>query len=302
MAVEADEPLIGLNSPDPPSDRRVSLKLASAEELADRWDEGGARSLFRQPLPDGRVGLALAEHPELGYRMFAHPYGHWLIGADGRSVLTAPPASLERWLWERFLVSQVLPFAALLQGIEGFHASGFVMDGEVVAIMGTSGAGKSSVGLNVVLGGQALFTDDVLAVEARDAQAVCHPGPGMANVRDEELRSSVEHGRLGRIVGRGSQTLRVQLERCPGSLPLGAVYFLDRSGPKQDAPAFEPTVDPRLLLAGTFNFVLRTPDRLAIQLDTCARIADAARMFRVVSPRTVRAAALAEAIADHSRR
>jgi hypothetical protein len=301
MTIEADEPLAGLESADPPDGRRVAIDLAPAGELADRWDEPRATSLFRQPLPDGRLGLALSQHPELGYRMFAHPYGHWLFGADGRSVVAAPPGPLERWLWERFLVGQVLPFAALLQGIEGFHASAFVMDGEVVAIMGTSGAGKSSVGLNAVLGGQALFTDDVLAVETRDGQAICHPGPAMANVRDDELRSRVEHGRLGRIVGRASQTLRVQLERWPGSLPLGAVYFLDRSVPEQDAPAFEPTGDPRLLLAGTFNFVLRTPDRLAKQLDTCAQVADAARMFRVLSPRTVPAAALAEAIADHSR-
>ena len=91
-------------------------------------------------------------------------------------------------------------------------------------------------------------------------------------MRDEALRRLCEQARrpLGEIVGRGSESLRVAIDRDERELPLGAVYFLDRAEDHREL-RFEPTADPYLLLASTFNFVIRTPERLAAQLDTCAR-------------------------------
>ena len=143
----------------------MRLELVSAGELAAGWDPGEAERLFRQPLPDGRTALALERHHTAGYRLLADDYGSWLVSSDGTAIRTAPPSDLAPWLWERFLVAQVLPFAALLQGVEVLHASGVVLHGRVVAIVGASGAGKSSVALNLVLRGAGFFTDDVLALE-----------------------------------------------------------------------------------------------------------------------------------------
>ena len=84
------------------------------------------------------------------------------------------------------------------------------------------------------------------------------------------------------------------------SLPLGAVYFLDRAEGHREL-RFEPTADPYLLLASTFNFVIRTPERLAAQLDTCAAIARSAALFRVAAPRSMSAAEVGAAVADHAR-
>ena len=87
--------------------------------------------------------------------MFAHGYGHWLLTARRLVDLRSRAEDLEAWLWQRFLVGQVLPFAALLQGLEVFHASAVVLGDRVVAIVGGSGGGKTSVGLNLVLAGSA---------------------------------------------------------------------------------------------------------------------------------------------------
>ena len=47
--------------------------------------------------------------------------------------------------------------------------------------------------------------------------------------------------------------------------------------------------------------MIRTPERLAAQLDTCAGIARSAALFRIVSPASVTAAELAAAVEDHAR-
>jgi hypothetical protein len=272
------------------------------DELAAGWRAQEARWIYRQQLPDGRPALTLERHPELGFRMFAHRYGHWLVSADGASIRASHAEGLEPWLWQRFLVAQVLPFTALLQGLEVFHASAVVLEDRVLAIVGGSGGGKTSVGLNLVLRGMPFFTDDVLALELRGTELVSMPGPGSANVRDEELRRLCEQAdaRVGEIVGRGTESLRVVVDRDERELPLGVVYFLERSADHRRL-RFEPTTDPYLLLASTFNFVIRTPERLAAQLDTCAALARSAALFRVRAPRSVTAAELATAVADHAR-
>jgi hypothetical protein len=64
------------------------------------------------------------------------------------------------------------------------------------------------------------------------------------------------------------------------------------------AVAFE-EADPRLLLAHTFNVALRTPARLAAQLDLCARLAASVALTRVSVPASVDAPALATAVREH---
>lgn len=300
LVVEASGPLPGLESPHQEGTRRTRFEVVSPAELAARWPAEESEWLFRQRLPDGGPALTLERHPTLGFRIFAHRYGHWLVSADGSSISASCSDGLEPWLWQRFLLGQVLPFAALLKGVEVFHASAVVLNDRVVAIVGGSGGGKTSVGLNLVLSGMPFFTDDVLALDRVGDRLVCMPGAGASNVRDEALRDLCERGRLGEIVGRGPQSLRVTLDRDQRELPLRGIYFLDRSAEHLEL-RFEPTVDPYLLLGSTFNFVIRTPERLAAQLDTCAEIVRSAALFRVAAPQALDAAGLAAAVADHAR-
>jgi hypothetical protein len=301
LTVEARAPIAGMRSAQARDERRVQLTLLAPGELEASWRASEATSLFRQPLPDGGPALTLERHEQQGYRVFAHGYGAWLVAADGSAITGAPPDGLEVWLWERFLTGQVLPFAALLQGLEVFHASAVVLEERVVAVTAGSGVGKTSVALNLVVRGARLFTDDVLAAEPGPGP-VCQPGTGAANVRDARLTELAERpgSPLGRICGRGSQSLRVLLDCETRALPLGALYFLEREREEGEL-RFEPIADPYRLLASTFNFVIRTPERLGAQLDTCARIAHAAPMVRVLCPRDTTAARVADALENHAR-
>ena len=273
----------------------------------DLLEEDGAQpapragQIVTRRAPGGRLIASLDLDPAVGYRMFADGWGHFVIAEDGSRVGCRSPAAPEPWLFQRFLTGQVLPFAALLSGLELFHASGVTLDRTVIGLAGTCGAGKTSVALNLVLRGARLFTDDVIAVETTAAgNVMCHPGPAAANLRDGRLRALAVAGErpFRGVVGASPASLRTLVEREPRPLPLGALYFLDHGNA---TVAIEPLHDPFVLIGHTFNVAIRTPSRLARQLDVCARIAADSTMFRARVPRSMDAEELARVIEEHAR-
>ena len=213
-----------------------------------------------------------------------------------------PPDDEEAWRWQRFLTGQVLPLAALLRGFEVFHSSAVEVGGRAIAFVGHSGAGKSSLALRLVLEGAALITDDVLVLRAEDERLVAHPGAGLMNLRHAEhelyRRADVE---LGPEIGRDEKGVRLRFPRLDGPRPLAALYFLDRWGPEGET-SIEPIdeLDPERLLAASYNFAIRTPERMLRQLDVCARLATTVDLYQVTCPPSLGAARLAAEVAEHA--
>jgi hypothetical protein len=111
-----------------------------------------------------------------------------------------------------------------------------------------------------------------------------------------------ERARLGQVLGEDEESLRLAVGQGASRLPLRAIYFLDRrtTGPARGVSIEElHPLEPRLLLAATFNFVIRSADRLANQLDVCSRIARRGRAFRLVSSPGASAAQASEAVLEH---
>lgn len=177
-------------------------------------------------------------------------------------------------------MGQVLPFAALLRGLEIFHASAVVLDGRAVAFVGPSGAGKTSVALECRRRGAEFLADDVLALEPGEHCLLAQPGTPIAA---RKLPGGHRGERLERVDG------------ARGPAPIGALFFLDRrpEGPRE--PRFEPAADARALLASTFNFVLDTPRRIRGLLDVCA-LAARRPVLRIVIGPSVTAGAVADAV------
>ena len=114
-------------------------------EVDRRWRAARPRTLLDRRLVDGSVGLSVACDDEIGFRVWAPRHGCYLVSPDGRRVLAAPPAG-PAWRWERLVLAQVLPLAAVLRGLELLHASAVVVAGRAVAFLGGSGAGKTTLG------------------------------------------------------------------------------------------------------------------------------------------------------------
>ncbi len=298
MELESSFPLPSAAAVGPGDGRQVRLDLASRRDLLDGWSPAAPKRISDRRMANGRSAVAIDADPEAGYLIRALGFGCFWISPDATWIRCAP-LRVSTWRWQRYLVGQVLPLTAVLRGLEVFHASAVVGPGGALTFLGMSTAGKTSVALNMVLGGARFMTDDVLAVSpADDGGVLAHPGMGLASLRHEaDARLSPgERRRLGRRLGRDGQATRVALDCQADAVPLRHAFLLERS--KRGPLAIEPLrpVDPRFLLGGSFNFIITTPERLTNQLDLCARIANRVGVHRAAIPPSVGPAELARAV------
>lgn len=253
--------------------------------------------------PDGEMSLSVHFHEDDGYLLTLPGVGAYRVSGDGLRVTCFPEPGVSDWWWQRALANQVLPLAATVRGFEVLHAGAVAIDGRVIALVGHPGAGKSSTTLNLILRGAGFFTDDALAIEQSAGGVLAHPGAGVSNFpRTERELMKDEAGRLGDIVG-GEDAFKALLavEREPTPLPLAGLYFLRRGQPGTEArieALVEP--DPALLLGSTYVLSVRSPERLANQLDLCASLAARIPIFDLLIPSTVPARDSAAAVLEHA--
>jgi len=167
--------------------------------------------------------------------------------------------------------------------------------------MGSTGAGKSSVALHLAATGAWFMSDDVSALELRAGDVLAHPGGAVASVDSRELdRMAPEAAGRWERLGEHDGEVRVGIGRDgpPDGLPVAAVYVLSRRAQAASLEGRLPCVgSPELLLSGTFNAYVDTPDRLIRQLEVCGRLAETATLMKVTVPPGVHAGEVADALA-----
>jgi hypothetical protein len=255
-----------------PTGRALEISVHGTDAAQFEWPRP-AELVSDDHQPDGSLIFQIEAHSEAGYLISGPDYGaHWL-SASGR-LLRCAPEGLPDDAWQRLLIAQVLPFAALLQGLEVFHASAVIHRGEAVAFLGPSRAGKTSLALELCRRGASFLADDVLALELRAEGLLAHPGTPIAGVAHEAGRSSgPDEFALEEIIAINTRERLVRMAGATEPAPLAALFFLDRRADGPPHPHFEPAADAQMLLTATFNFVLATPERLRGLLDVCARAA-----------------------------
>src|SRR3954451_25123209 len=164
---------------------KVRMDLISAEAIDADWPAADATRVLEEQFGDGPPARTIDSHPDAGYRLYARHFGLARIGPTGDEVLCAPPDD-EPWSWQRFLVGRVLPWAAVLRGYEALHASAVGWAGRAVGFVGETGAGKTSLAVQLLARGMHFFTDDVLAVDRLRGSVRAHPGASIASVRERE--------------------------------------------------------------------------------------------------------------------
>jgi hypothetical protein len=279
----------------PPVGRPTRAELVPAEEIDRDWPAVTERVLEEMFGGPGEPARTIDAHPEAGYRLYARHFGLARLSPSGDWIRCAPPED-EPWSWQRFLVGRILPWAAVLRGLEAFHASAVTIEGRAVAFVGPTGSGKTSLAIQLAARGAGFLTDDVLSLEPGGERMLAHPGAAIASVRDSERETIAPDlwDRVGEVLGYSEKTY-VGLERHDSPAPLGAIYFLRGAGESVE-PIASP--DPRMLLASTFVLGVRTPARLRRQLDVCAELFRTVPMFWL----TVRdgSARLAKVVEEHA--
>jgi hypothetical protein len=265
------------------------------------WKRRDADRVVDLRHPDGSPFLTVDRDDELGFRIWSPGHGRHLVGPDGSTILSALPRR-PGLRWQRLFFAQALPLAAALQGLELFHASAVELAGRAVCFVARSGAGKTSLALQLAARGAPLLTDDVLALEPSGDEVLAHPGAGVANVDADQWRRLPRAKRraIGRSIGR-SDKVHLHVDLTPEARPLRLVYFLQRVVP--DAPAAissGPAADGSALLGSGFLVYLRSPERLAKHLDLCACVAAATNTFTVEVPSGGRPETIAELVEEHA--
>jgi hypothetical protein len=287
LALSSQFELAGLTEPAWPANGlpQVTLSLGSEAELRRGFGAGSQPIAWRRG-PDGApVEADLLAAPGTGYLMSGRPGGHFRISRRGDSVRCAPWPD-EGWRWQRYLFGRVIPFAATLHGLEPLHASAVELGGAAVALLAAPGVGKTTIAADLVLRGARLIADDVAVVEVSEGKPVLHPGPPLMSVRTipRPLFGPGELASLGQALGADGGSVRLAVGRVERPLPLRLVYLLRRG---DAAPVRLETchrAEPARLLAATFNFALRDPDRLRRLLDVAAVLAATVAQIRVTVP------------------
>ena len=214
-----------------PSDRKLELSLCSEGEDVG-WSDR-AELISDQRRPDGAINFTIEEHPKLGYRIWGPRYGACLLDSAGDRLLGSP-GSGGISAWQRLLIAQALPFAAVLHGLEVLHASAVARNGEAVAFLGRSGSGKTSLALSLCRRGAEFLTDDVLALERVDGELIGHPGAPVAAIETAEADRLGQIGRCLRRRGASSQLQRASCRNCADRGTICAVGpLLPRSPPRR---------------------------------------------------------------------
>lgn len=300
LAIRGEFPALGF-----PSSRHDDLPVVRAStisrhELRDRWSTCEPERLVNWRFDDGRPVMTIDRDPALGYRLFAVGKGVHIVSADGSHIRSVPPRGSD-WIWQRFLVGQVLPLAATLNGYEVLHASAVTVGGQTVAFLGESGMGKTSLALNLVLRHATLLTDDVASIAVHDGIPIVHPGPRLANLRNEEAaRMGSRQAHLGKAIGGDEESVRLLLEGTAHPAPLRALYFLERTD-AVSALRFEEINGAGFysVAAGSFTRFVSTPRRMRSQLDVYGAIIERARLFRLLVPLSMCAAELSRHVEAH---
>jgi hypothetical protein len=290
--------LTGAASPRP----QMSLVRVAEDVIEDEWSTRDAERLVCARDAQGCPAMTV-DRQDSDHRVWARERGLYLVAPARATLQCAPPPEVPAWQWQRLLIGQVLPLAAVLCGLEVLHASAVALDDRAVAFVGRTGSGKTSLALNLVLRGAGFVCDDVLALEPQPYDSTrAHPGPGLANLRHDEAARLREPHRTTpyAVIGEDEQGLRIALQRVEHALPLSRIYFIER-GAANDALTLEATQDARLVLGATFNLLVRTRERMARQLDLSSRVAATAELFRMRIPPTIGAGEVANAIEAHAR-
>lgn len=155
-------------------------------------------------------------------------YADFVVSADGRNVSCYPRGSCPPETMRHLLLNQVIPVVLSHLGKLVLHASACAMPQGVIAFMGMTGAGKSTLAASFGVQGYAVLTDDCLLVEERDQEIMTVPSyPGL-RLWPETVMALFEHGPVLHPLAHytDKKRLLIDQEQFEGPLSLRAIYVL----------------------------------------------------------------------------
>ncbi|MDQ3462690.1 MAG: hypothetical protein M3471_06645 [Actinomycetota bacterium] len=166
--------------PDAPVDVRVVVDVG--EPLAvdqDREPEGRVVASYVRERPL----YTLVDQGDAGHLFRFHRFADVQIAAGGGVLRCRLVAGAAREMLSVIIAGNVMAALLMLRGELVLHASAVERGGRTVALVASSGGGKSTIAAMVCAAGARLVTDDVLRVDTAGVGVTCYRGTGTLRLR-----------------------------------------------------------------------------------------------------------------------
>ena len=138
-------------------------------------------SPFHQYIIDNDTVWTDFHRTDGGYLLRFPDLADFEVSTDGTEIVALPACGADDATVEHLYINQMRPLALSRQGQPTFHASVVTVSGGVVAFLGKSGMGKSTLAASFALNDSQFLSDDALQVE--ETIKGCNALPGHASLR-----------------------------------------------------------------------------------------------------------------------
>jgi hypothetical protein len=276
-----------------PSDA-LHLELVKTRD----WDLAEGEFLFEDRLPDGDLWVECRRSGSDYIARFPQAC-EYLIQPGSARILCAPLPDADPSSLTHITLDHVIPrYLSLKEGYLVLHGCAVQMEGHVVAILGKSGRGKSTLAAWLAKQGFPLLTDDCLVLrwEEKAQQWMAHPSYQSVRLWPDSVnalgidRSTLREFAYYSAKKRTGRDLNLRF--ASGGFPLGSI--LNMPEPAEGEPAYcGPPVLRRLrpgeaffaLANSLFRLDVTAAERNRRELDALAGLTNAAPFWSLLYER-----------------
>jgi hypothetical protein len=261
------------------------LPAGELEEVAAEW-------FHRREFENGRVWLTFARLGA-GYLLRFPRYADFTVLDDARRVDCRPRPGVPPTTLHHLLLDQVLPLVLSKRGGLVLHASAVTLPEGVIAFLGDTGRGKSTLAASLAQRGFGLVTDDCLVVRERGRDFWGFPSyPGL-RVLPDTLSALFNRELNLPQVAHYTQKMRLRPDHAPLAFeaqpkPLRKIYFLGEPKTGEDQALITPvsTRDGLVQLIGAVvRLDCQNRDDLLAEFETCSRLVKSTAPLQLTLPR-----------------
>ena len=215
---------------------RLEIVSATRDELESSWT--GAERLGWQGQVEGQHFRV--DHGRGGdLRMRLEPFIDMHLSADGATLRVVDSGS-DGVRTARVLLDSALFTISLWLGNEALHAGAVAVPTGIIAVLGPTGVGKSSLVAALLTAGCSFVTDDVLVVRSKKGSVIGAPGPPVITVPNPAPPG------LGELIADVGGESWLGIGTVPAELPLAVVVYLNPPGRPPEASVGQDWREPLL--------------------------------------------------------